>query len=340
MKRNLLFFILFLSSASNAQTLPIENPNWLNPQYPPVYQVKPTDNLLSIAGVFFKNPAQVMNTWQRHAPQIFPQDQISVIEREKHNFSLQIKHSRTVKLSPNAVVTRSDVAIPTIPMSNIRHLLSHPNIAETDELAQAPYLIANENRNILITRGDLIYARGLENESKGQHFSIVRQGEPYRDKPDGDPLAFEVIYLGEARLDKADDPATLRVVMAEREIRDGDRLLPIPDQLFESDFVLSSPATLDDCRIIAVPDGTGKQIGQYQVVVINRGDDDGIQRGHLLSSFDGGKTIEDPHTHEKVTLPNSLSGSLLVFKVFPKVSFALILKAFRAIHLQDSVGIP
>lgn len=340
MRYSLLFFIMFLSSTISAQTLPIADSSWLNPQRPPVYVVKNNDNLLSVAGVFFKNPAQLISAWHAHSPQIFPNDQISIIEHEKNNFSLQIKHNRNVRLSPNAVVTRSDVAIPTIPLSNIRHFLSHPSIAETDELAQAPYLIANENRNILITKGDLIYARGLDNESKGQHFSIVRQGAAFRDKPDGDPLAFEVIYLGEARLDNNDDPASLRIVSAEREIRDGDRLLPLPSQLFESDFILTSPRNLDDCKIIAVPDGTGKQIAQFQVVVINRGDDDGIQRGHLLSSFDGGRAVEDPHTQEKITLPRSLSGSLLVFKVFPKVSFALVLKAFRAIHLQDDVGIP
>jgi hypothetical protein len=74
--------------------------------------------------------------------------------------------------------------------------------------------------------------------------------------------------------------------------------------------------------------------------VINRGEDDGVSRGHLLSSFDGGSIVNDPHTKEKVTLPKILSGSLLVFKVFPKISFALVIKAFRAIHIQDEVGIP
>jgi len=340
MRYNLLFFIIFLSATVNAQTLPIDDPNWLNPQRPQVYVVKNNDNLSTIAGVFLKNPSAALRNWHHLRPQIFPNDQISVIEHGQKNFALQIKRDRTVKLSPNVVVSRSDVAIPMIPLGNIRHFLSHPNIAETNELAQAPYLIANENRNILITKGDLIYARGLEDEKKGLHFSIVRQGAPFRESPDHDPLAFEVIYLGEARLNVADDPATLRIVAADREIRDGDRLLPIPSQVFESDFILTSPRQLDDCKIIAVPDGTGKEIGQFQVVVINRGEDDGIDRGHLLSSFDAARVVDDPHTKEKVTLPKSLSGSLLVFKVFPKVSFALVLKAFRPIHLQDEVSIP
>lgn len=341
MRYNLLFFMVFLSSLINAQTLPIEDSSWLNPQRPQVYVVKNNDNLSTIAGVFLKNPSAALRAWHRHAPQVFPNDQISVIEHSSKHFSLQIKRDRTVKLSPNVVVSRADVAIPMIPLGNIRHFLSHPNIAESNEFSQAPYLLANANRNILITKGDLIYARGLDDERTGQHFSIVRQGAAYRDSPNSDPLAFEVIYLGEARLDIADDPATLQVISADREIRDGDRLLPIPSQqLFESDFILSSPTSLDDCRIIAVPDGTGQQIGQFQVVVINRGEDDGVSRGHLLSSFDGGRTIDDPHTKEKVILPKILSGSLLVFKVFPKVSFALVLKAFRAIHLQDEVGIP
>jgi len=340
MRYNILFFIVFLSSSINAQTLPIEDSSWLNPQRPQVYVVKNNDNLSTIAGVFLKNPAAALKNWHSRNPQIFPNDQISIIEHGQKNFSLQIKRDRTVKLSPNVVISRSDVAIPMIPLGNILHFLSHPNIAEAGELSQAPYLIANENANILITKGDLIYARGLEDEKKGVHFSIVRQGAAFRDNPDNDPLAFEVIYLGEARLQNADDPATLRIVSAEREIRDGDRLLPIPSQVFESDFILTSPRTLDDCKIIAVPDGTGKEIGQFQVVVINRGDDDGIDRGHLLSSFDAARVVNDPHTKEKVTLPKSLSGSLLVFKVFPKVSFALVIKAFRPIHLQDEVSIP
>jgi hypothetical protein len=340
MRYELLFLLIFLSKIADAQTLPIDDPNWLSPQRPPVYVVKNNDNLSTIAGVFLKNPAAALRNWHRHQPQIFPNDQISVIEHGQKNFSLQIKRDRTVKLSPNVVVSRTDVAIPMIPLGNIRQFLSHPNIAEAGELSRAPYLIANENRNILITKGDLIYARGLDDEKKGQHFSIVRQGEPYRDNPEHDPLAYEVIYLGEARLDVADDPATLRIISAGREIRDGDRLLPLPAQVFESDFILTSPRTLDDCKIIAVPDGTGKEISQFQVVVINRGEDDGIDRGHLLSSFDAARAVDDPHTKEKVTLPKSLSGSLLVFKVFPKVSFALVLKAFRPIHLQDEVSIP
>lgn len=340
MRFNLLFLLIFLTANIHAQTLPIDDPAWLNPQRPPVYVVKNTDNLSTIAGVFLKNPAAALRSWHRHHPQIFPNDQVSVIEHGQKNFSLQFKHDRTVKLSPNVVVSRADIAIPMIPLGNIRQFLSHPNIAETGELSKAAYLLGNENNNLMITKGDLIYARGLEDETKGQRFSIVRQGAPYKDSADHDPLAYEVIYLGEARLDVADDPATLRIISADREIRDGDRLLPIPSQVFESDFILTSPRNLDDCKIIAVPDGTGKEISQFQVVVINRGEDDGIDRGHLLSSFDAARVVNDPHTKEKVTLPKSLSGSLLVFKVFPKVSFALVLKAFRPIHLQDEVGIP
>ncbi|RLA19683.1 MAG: LysM domain-containing protein, partial [Gammaproteobacteria bacterium] len=41
-----------------------------------------------------------------------------------------------------------------------------------------------------------------------------------------------------------------------------------------------------------------------------------------------------------VKLPNEKAGLMMVFRAFDRVSFALVLKATRAIHLQDIVKSP
>jgi hypothetical protein len=108
-------------------------------------------------------------------------------------------------------------------------------------------------------------------------------------------------------------------------------------------------------RIIAVVDGT-VTIGQYQVVAINRGQRDGISNGTVLAIDRAGEKIRDTYSNgasftrksqdfntsfaKRVQLPDERVGTLLVFKTFNRVSYALILGATDTIALQDVVRNP
>ena len=104
-------------------------------------------------------------------------------------------------------------------------------------------------------------------------------------------------------------------------------------------FFPHSPQQEVNGRIISVFDGVS-QVGQYQIVVLNRGSRESIEVGHVLAVMQAGKTISDGislQPNDVITLPDQSAGVAMVFKVFEKVSYALIMKATRAVHLYDKV---
>ena len=69
-----------------------------------------------------------------------------------------------------------------------------------------------------------------------------------------------------------------------------------------------------DGQIISVVGGV-TQIGQYQVVVLNRGSSDGLAVGDVLTVFQKGEEVRDHVKGGMVTLPDEEAGTLMVFKV-------------------------
>jgi hypothetical protein len=102
-------------------------------------------------------------------------------------------------------------------------------------------------------------------------------------------------------------------------------------------------------------DGTDL-IGQYQIVVINRGLRDGIGNGTVLAIDRAGESVRDVYGNgasftrksqevgssfaRHVRLPDERTGTLLVFRTFDRVSYGLILGATDTIKLQDVVRNP
>ena len=60
----------------------------------------------------------------------------------------------------------------------------------------------------------------------------------------------------------------------------------------------------------------------------------------MLSLYKAGETIRDQVTKDRfdeVTLPDEHAGEALVFRLFEKVSYAIVMKATRAVNLYDKV---
>ncbi len=249
---------------------------------------------------------------------------------------------RTVKLSPQIRVMEREQKVPTIRLEMIQHFLNRPRLITPEELENAGYIIANAKQTIFATQDSQIYVNGLDSGTLGSQYIIVRLGQaylsPFEDEED-EVLAYEAVYLGEAQLIVADEPATLKITAAEREIKNHDRLLPVEAHGFQEDFRLHSPTTLQDAYIIAVVNEI-LTIGKYQIVVINKGLDDGIERSHLLSVYKKGRLVKESVFDEDVILPKRRVGTLLVFRVFERVSYALVLEASTPINILDMVTVP
>jgi hypothetical protein len=248
----------------------------------------------------------------------------------------------TIKLSPQVRIIEREKLVTTIPIGKIHQLLNQPRLITETEIENAGYIIGNADRSILLTKGREFYATGLYKNTPGNKYIIVRVGKTYRNpKADGgDVLGHEAIYLGEAIVEKSTDPVTLKLTKANREIMAGDLLLPQTDKGdIYKDFYPHSPKYLEDAYIIAVVNDN-LVIGSNQIVIINKGSEDGIERGHILAINKLGKPIFDPIWNEKVMLPPRNAGTILIFRAFERVSYALVIKAHLQIKLFDSVALP
>ena len=133
-----------------------------------------------------------------------------------------------------------------------------------------------------------------------------------------------------------------------RESRAGDKLIPggvdVP-----LDFIPSAPRVKTNGRIISVANGV-TVIGQYEVVVVNRGARDGLAPGNVLGVFDTGPLVSDSDKKgffalssvgaKKVALPSERTGTFMVFKTFDNISYGLIMEATNLIRVGDKIQNP
>jgi hypothetical protein len=89
-------------------------------------------------------------------------------------------------------------------------------------------------------------------------------------------------------------------------------------------------------RIVSVY-GDGVRAGQNQVVAINRGTRDGIERGHILAVWRAGRTVADRTSADKAALrlPDERHGTMFVFRTFERVSYALLLQVQDPVRAGD-----
>jgi hypothetical protein len=93
-----------------------------------------------------------------------------------------------------------------------------------------------------------------------------------------------------------------------------------------------------DGRVISIY-GEALTAGQNQIVALNRGSRDGMERGHVLALWQSGSEATDRTTAsgkpERIRLPDERHGLLFVFRTFERVSYALILNVQQPVRAGD-----
>lgn len=340
--------LLLLAFASSTFAAPT-----LNPDHPDRYTVVKGDTLWDIAGRFLKSPWRWPDVWHvnpqvKNPHLIYPGDELVLSYDVNGNpiIGLAKRGRPNIKLSPSLRRSRIDRAIPTIPLDAIQQFLSKPLAVGEDELARAPYVVQPADEHVLSGAGDRLYVRNLKEEGKAK-YSVFRPGIKYvkhaiKDGEEPEVLGYEAIYVGETTVAKFGEIATLLITSSEREALKGDRLLPLSDNDINENFLPHAPRAEVDAAIISVIDGV-VQIGQNQLVVIDAGSREKIDVGTVLGVYTRGKVVTDDVSAERgdtVRLPDERAGTLMVFRVFEKVSFALVMDATSPLHLYDAVRNP
>jgi hypothetical protein len=94
------------------------------------------------------------------------------------------------------------------------------------------------------------------------------------------------------------DPASAVITSVDREVLVGDRLVPNTGEDVSTEFLPSSTKTKVEGSILSVLTGISQlggvaQIGQYQVVVLNLGENNGIEPGNVLGIFQNNFKVKD-----------------------------------------------
>jgi len=315
--------------------------------HPDRHVVVKGDTLWDISAQFLDSPWLWPEIWYVN-PQIenphliYPGDVINLVYVDgKPQLQIQRGTGGVFKLSPEARVERLDKAIPTIPIDAIQQFLTQPLVVEEDTLAESPYIVSSAGEHLIAGAGDRAYVRGVDTE-QGSRYHVFRAGDTYIDPDTGEVLGYEALYLGDGDVERFGDPSTMKLLRTTREINIGDRVMPMSQKEV---FAYFTPHAADDSltgKIISVVDGVS-QIGQYQVVVINRGKREGVDVGTVFAVSQAGAVIPDQvssDVKDVVKLPDERAGILMVFRTFEKVSFGLIMKATSSLHVGDTISKP
>ena len=366
--------MLSLASVASAQTsrLPV-TPEWrdtaarvaqagvpledLAPNAPDSHTVQRGDTLWGISGLFLKSAWRWPELWgmnlqQIRNPHLIYPGQVLVLEKKDGRATLKVGRgeagapTNTVRLSPRVRGELLDNgAIAAIPLNLIGPFLNEAVVFETNSLDVAPRIVATQEGRVFLSRGETAYVRG---ELNGAHdFRVFRQLVPLLDPITREVLGYEGRFVGTAEHVRGGDtvlasngagmvvPDTFRITSTRLEAGVGDRLSPVPQQELVA-YVPHAPAAPVDGRIVSLY-GDGLRAGQNQVVAINRGARDGIERGHVLALWRAGAEATDSTGERKVAirLPDEKHGMLFVFRTFERVSYALILRVQEPVRAGD-----
>ncbi|GGX49319.1 LysM peptidoglycan-binding domain-containing protein [Saccharospirillum salsuginis] len=331
----------------------------INQDVPDRYVVVKGDTLWDIAKMFLEDPWKWQDIWYIN-PQIenphliYPGDVIGLImvdgERRLTTLSRGAE-SRTlrvspddaeggvVKLRPTARITPIFGAIPAIPREHVEGFLSGNRVVAEDTLITAPYIVSGLEGRLLMGAGDTVYGRGDFDEDL-RVYQIYRQGEELIDPETRESLGFEAIELGQARLETtARDIGTMTLQRSNQQIMLEDRLLPSDEALLSAVFYPSEPPEGVEGEILRVARGV-KSIGQFDVVIVNRGEREGVEPGNIFRVFQQGGRVTDPVTGDRLQLPGQDAGLMMIFRVFDRVSYGLILEADMPMSVGDTVSSP
>jgi hypothetical protein len=321
---------------------------------PARYTVKRGDTLWGISSRFLKNPWKWPDVWGMNRDQvknphlIYPGDVI-ILDLSGATPRLRLEgvpdgglsrwygfELQTTKLEPRMRSRALAAAIPTIAARDIEPFLIRPLVVDPDSIAKAPTIVATPDARVILGSNDTAYATGID-RSKGNFWNVYRPGRIFFDPDTKEMLGYEAIYLGDAEVLIPGEVSSLRLLRAKEEIGTGDKLAVIP-ALQNMPYVPRGPDRPIRGKIVAGTDSTVSEIGPLSVVIINRGGRDGLESGHVLGLFRSEGTV--PVGNRIVPLPEERYGLVLVFRVFNRMSYGLVMSAQRPAHILDTVRNP
>jgi hypothetical protein len=321
---------------------------------PERYVVVSGDTLWGISGKFLKDPWRWPEVWRMNKDDIkdphwiYPGDVI-VLDKSGASPSLRLLGNKTndglrraEKLVPRERASLFNQAAPSIPAAAIAPFLTKPLIVDARDFQAAPRIALSQDERLVMTTGDQAFAVGIDGKV-GDSWQSYRGGKELKDPHTGELLGYEVAYTGDLILtdlaDSKDQVSTLKIGRVVQEVSVGDRLVPRPrDPL--TNYVPHAPKLDLRGTVLAGLNGVN-DAGTFSSVVINLGERDGLELGHVLFVLKKARPVvkESPREPTRIA-PQTKAANIFIYKVFPRVAYGLVLDAISPVNNGDDVRKP
>jgi LysM repeat protein len=324
----------------------------MNPTAPLRYTVKSGDTLWDIASMYLRDPWLWPEIWHvnpevQNPHLIYPGDVLTLAYGPNGEPQVMLARGNAVRVQPLVRSSPIEGPIATIPYDAIAAFLGKPSIVSKEDLLNAPRVSALRDRHMIAGAGHEIYVKGLAERGPGR-YAIVRVGDELKDPESGKVLGYMGVYAASARVDETRDVTRAMLIESARETTAGDLLFSEDMHTASTDIVPRSPPAGVSGQIMAVVDGLSN-IGQYQVVAVNRGTAHGLAAGHVLAIDQKGEAVPDGGCKRSalswcvgktIQLPDERAGTLLVFKTYEQMSYGLIVETTVPVRVADIVRTP
>ena len=328
---------------------------------PDTYTVKRGDTLWHISGMFLKSPWRWPELWgmnleQIHNPHLIYPGQLLVLEKIDGMARLKLGSTvggvgDTIKLSPAIRSESSEsAAVASIPMNLIAPFLTDAMIFDTDQMATAPRIVASQEGHLMMGRGNTAYVSGDLGNTR--NWQIFREPKALVDPDTKEVLGYEARYVGSAERKQDGEsrpgaqtgglnvPSTFTITSGKEDAAIGDRLAPATVRDF-APFVPHPPANPVNGKIVSLY-GDALSAGSNQIVALNRGARDGLERGTVLALWHEGAVTHDKSVQRGalIKLPDERIGVVFVFRVFDRMAYGLVLETIEPTVPGDRVTQP
>jgi hypothetical protein len=350
----------------------------LRQDHPDTYTVKKGDTLWDISARFLQKPWLWPEIWQanpqvKNPHRIYPGDVLSLVYIDGQ--------ARLVSNNDNGgPQIRTGDAITAIPLAGLEPYLKDLTVVADPK--KLPYVVGLEEDRLLTTAGQVAYVRGLSNPHPGDQVQIARavgvfqigrikdgrhlggispidfRGDTFHRhwgymeaeyEAHGTKIGYEMMKQSIGEVTRVQGDIAIVLLREEgREVRVGDRVLPVEEHPYDANFYPQSPARIPDgATVLAVPDGL-QFSGTHQVVALSVGTADGVRSGTTFSVWHDGANRGDSVAHrnnfminaEKSRMPDDYLGHVMVFRAFDKVSYGLLMDGIRPVAVGDLLKDP
>jgi hypothetical protein len=337
----------------------------LNPEAPKSYVVKKGDTLWDISGIFLKQPWLWPKLWRlnpeiNNPHLIYPGDELRLVFDE-YGQPMLVKGKPELKWSPKIRQQLKDQnPVSSLPLQVIAPFIRYDSVKSAPELELLPYIIGSEEGYKSSLDGLKLYVNS--DLIVGQSYAIYHKGSAIIDPETAENLGYNIKLLGTGKATHRGDinqklPSTIYVESAIREIRAGAYVVPVNnEQQYPSLFTMRAGKASKGLIVSSASEL--REFAKYDVVMINRGSAQSVRVGDVLTVSRQSPSVVETDSGPQYTsdtsrwnrmanannsdydMPTESIGQVMIFKVYDKVSMALILSSEKPLRVLDGVTAP